>query len=90
MPTNHPLYKKKVFFIGRLASRPRKEVIAKLEMVGGVCREKLTPKVDIVVVGENPTNSPAKALAEAHTIQKDGRTKLQILTEAEFYTLLQT
>lgn len=85
----HPLYKKKVLFIGRLASRSRKDAVAKLEIAGGVCRDKLTPLVDIVVLGEGAANTVGKepnALREARDLQKT--TKLLIISESEFCEML--
>lgn len=85
----HPLYKKKVLFIGRLASRSRKDAVAKLEIAGGVCRDRLTSLVDIVVLGDghvNTTGEEPNTLREARDLQKT--TKLRIITESEFCEML--
>ena len=84
--TNHPLHDKKVFFIGRFASCQRKEAVAKLEIAGGKYRDKLTPLVDIVVVGENPANTEGASIKEAQALQAAG--KLSILRESEFLKLM--
>ena len=85
--TTHILYNKKVFFIGRFASCNRKDVVAKLEIAGGKCRDKLTPLVDIVVIGENPANNAIECVLErAKELQSSKN--LEILSETEFLQLV--
>jgi len=82
----HTLKNKKVFLAGRFAGCTRKAVIAKLEMAGALCRDKLTASTDIVVIGAGAANPSEAMLHEAQTLQNKG--KLLIMQEEEFLRLI--
>ena len=76
---------KRVAIIGRLQTCPRRQVVARLEIQGGLHQDKVNTLTDIVVlpIGEISGN---KQVLEAEKLQNLG--KLRILREDAFIEML--
>lgn len=78
---------KRVAFCGRLVNEKRKMVIAKLEMLGGRCVERVSSRTDILVLPHDyDASNKTKQLLEAEELQKKGT--LTIMSEREFLDIL--
>ena len=89
----HPLYQKAVVFTGEL-SIDRREAMQRAVNVGAVIKTAVSRKTDFLVVGrqyDGPggTATVSNKEEKARAILAEGKSNLCLLTEAEFFRLLQ-
>lgn len=84
----HALNNKRVAFCGRLVTEKRKVVIARLEMGGGRCDDRVSSKTNFFVLPLNPDwAEKPKQLLEAEDLEEQGN--LEIISEDAFMALLE-
>lgn len=89
----HPLYQKAIVFTGEL-SIDRREAMQRAVNVGAVIKTAVSRKTDFLVVGrqyDGPggTATVSNKEEKARAILAEGKSNLCLLTEAEFFRLLQ-
>ena len=92
--TNHPLYQKSLVFTGEL-SIDRKEAMQRAVNVGAVLRSSVSRRTDFLVVGHQYDGPDGQATIsnkeeKARAILAEGKSKLRLLDETEFFHLLQS
>ena len=91
--TSHPLYQKSLVFTGEL-SIDRKEAMQRAVNVGAVLRSSVSRRTDFLVVGHQYDGPDGQAPIsnkeeKARAILAEGKSKLRLLDETEFFHLLQ-
>lgn len=89
----HPFYQKSLVFTGELTIG-RREAMQRAVNVGGILRTTVSRKTDFLVVGrqfDGPDGTATVSNKErrAREILAEGKSKLRLLEEAEFFRLLQ-
>ena len=92
--TSHPLYQKSLVFTGEL-SIDRKEAMQRAVNVGAVLRSSVSRRTDFLVVGHQYDGPDGQATIsnkeeKARAILAEGKSKLRLLDENEFFHLLQS
>ena len=92
--TSHPLYQKSLVFTGEL-SIDRKEAMQRAVNVGAVLRSSVSRRTDFLVVGHQYDGPDGQATIsnkeeKARAILAEGKSKLRLLDETEFFHLLQS
>ena len=92
--TSHPLYQKSLVFTGEL-SIDRKEAMQRAVNVGAVLRSSVSRRTDFLVVGHQYDGPDGQATIsnkeeKARAILAEGKSKLRLLDESEFFHLLQS
>ena len=92
--TSHPLYQKSLVFTGEL-SIDRKEAMQRAVNVGAVLKSSVSRRTDFLVVGHQYDGPDGQATIsnkeeKAREILAEGKSKLRLLDEDEFFHLLQS
>lgn len=91
---NHPLYQKSVVFTGEL-SIDRREAMQRAVNVGAVIKTAVSRRTDFLIVGRQYDGPDGQASVsnkelKARAIIDEGKSSLRLLSEGEFFRLLQS
>lgn len=84
---NHPLYRKRVCFVGKLHSMSRREAKELVAKLGGIGEDSVTEKTDYLVIASAPVDLPKGRKASAAPLTLQGG-RVVVLSEAAFLNLV--